>query len=85
MIVTLLLKTSLNQKPFVNTTARLRREIMRKKGLSVNAQNVKIINQDGCVILRGPVETEQEKSIIDDLARKCCGQNITNELEVKTP
>lgn len=74
-----------NQKPFVKTTARLRREIMRQKGLSVNAQNVKIINQDGFVVLRGPVETEQEKSIIDDLAHKCCGENITNELEVKRP
>jgi hyperosmotically inducible periplasmic protein len=74
-----------NQKPFVKTTARLRREIMRTKGLSVNAQNVKIIDENGYVTLRGPVDTEKEKSTISNLAIKCCGQNVKDELEVKTP
>ncbi len=73
-----------NQKPFVKTTARLRREIMRTRGLSIDAQNVKIINQNGRVVLRGPVDSDQEKTTIDVLARKCCGENIINELEVKT-
>ena len=74
-----------NQKPFVKTTARLRREIMRTKGLSINAQNVKIIDDNGCVTLRGPVDTVQEKSTLNNLAIKCCGQNVKDELEVKTP
>jgi hyperosmotically inducible periplasmic protein len=74
-----------NEKPFVKTTARLRREIMRTKGLSVNAQNVKIIDENGCVTLRGPVDTEEEKSTLNNLAIKCCGQNVKDELEVKTP
>lgn len=74
-----------NEKPFVKTTAKLRREIMRTKGLSVDARNVKIIDENGCVTLRGPVENEQEKSTINDLAHKCCGDNVKNELDVKTP
>jgi osmotically-inducible protein OsmY len=74
-----------NQKASIKTTAKLRREIMRTKGLSINAQNVKIIDKDGCVVLRGPVDSEQEKLTIDNLARKCCGESIVNELEIKNP
>lgn len=72
-----------NTKCALKTTAKLRREIMRTKGLSIDAQNIKIISQNGCVILRGPVDSEEEKNTINDLARNCCGGGVVNELEVK--
>ena len=64
--------------------ARLRRSIMHQKGLSSDAQNVKIVASNGCVTLRGPVDSEKERKLIDDLAKGCCGADkYTNELEVK--
>lgn len=73
-----------NRKSAVKLTAELRRAIMKEKGLSMNAKNIKIINEDGCVFLRGPVDSLQEKQAIDALAAQCCGTGYRNELEVKT-
>jgi hyperosmotically inducible periplasmic protein len=72
-----------NDKSSVERTATLRKKIMAKKGLSVNAQNVKIVDEAGTIYLRGPVDTAKEKNIIDALAKGCCGTNYKNELEVK--
>ncbi len=74
-----------NRKSSIRTTAKLRRKIMRTAGLSTDAQNVKLIDENGCVFLRGPVDSEREKTVLDDLARECCGEHFKNELEVKTP
>ncbi len=73
-----------NNKDSVKRTARLRRAIMREKGLSTNAQNVKIIDEHGFITLRGPVNDAREKGVIDDLARRCCRNGYRNEIEVKT-
>jgi hyperosmotically inducible protein len=43
-----------NQKD-VDTTAKIRRQVVDTK-MSINAQNVKIMTQNGKVTLRGPVE-----------------------------
>ncbi len=73
-----------NQKKDVEITRELRRSIMEAKGLSVDAQNVKIITQKGKVTLRGPVESESEKMMIDDLVKNCGSvASYTNQLEVK--
>ncbi len=73
-----------NDRADIKLSANLRRKIMRKKGLSVDAQNIKIISENGSLVLRGPVKTEQEKQIIDDLAKRCCDKvPYKNELEVK--
>jgi hyperosmotically inducible periplasmic protein len=51
--------------------------------MSVNAQNVKIITQDGKVTLRGPVETLEEKAAIEKIAQDVAGDNrVENLLEV---
>jgi osmotically-inducible protein OsmY len=73
-----------NNKESVKKIAKLRKAIMKTKGLSVNAQNVKIIDENGHVCLRGPVDTEKEKETISSLAEKNLGSEFTNELEVKT-
>lgn len=81
--------TPLNQgtsKADVATTAQIRKEIIAGKGMSVNAQNVKIITIDGRVTLRGPVNTAEEKRLIGAIAdRSAASGNVDNQLEVKSP
>lgn len=73
-----------NCKGDVNITRELRKSIMATKGLSVNAQNVKIITKKGVVTLRGPVNNDNEKSVIDSLVKNCPAvQSYTDQLEVK--
>jgi hyperosmotically inducible periplasmic protein len=76
-------KTS-NAKGDVNITREIRKSIMASKGLSVDAQNVKIITKNGVVTLRGPVDNDNEKAVLDDLVKNCSQvQSYTNQLEVK--
>jgi|GEM_PF-1991432 Putative phospholipid-binding domain. len=72
-----------NNKDSVKKIAKLRRAIMKTKGLSVNAQNVKIIDENGHVFLRGPVDSAKEKDALETIAKKQLGDTFTNELEVK--
>jgi osmotically-inducible protein OsmY len=51
---------------------------------SMTAKNVKIITADGKVTLRGPVNTPEEKSGIDTIAKNVAGEgNVDDQLEVK--
>ena len=79
--------TPLNQgksKADVDTTARIRKEIIAGKNMSVNARNVKIITNKGQVTLRGPVNTAEEKRLIGEIAdRIASSENVDNQLEVK--
>jgi len=67
----------------VEITRQVRRDLRNQKGLSVNAQNVKIITVDGHITLRGPVNTDEERRLIGDIAARAA-QNapIDNQLEV---
>lgn len=68
----------------VDTTAQIRKEIFAGENMSVNAQNVKIITNNGRVTLRGPVNTEEEKRLITEMAvRIATAANVDNQLEVK--
>src|SRR6188474_2604278 len=63
-------KTPIDQnenKTDIGTTADIRKRVVDTK-MSVNAQNVKIITQDGKVTLRGPVKSEEEKTQIEKFA-----------------
>lgn len=65
-------------------TANIRKAVLARDGLSVNAQNVKIITLNGRVTLRGPVNSEEEKTIIGDIASGVVQvSEIDNQLEVK--
>ncbi|MCC6233561.1 MAG: PRC-barrel domain-containing protein [Verrucomicrobiales bacterium] len=68
----------------VETTARLRKQIMARQDLSVSAKNVKVITVDGKITLRGPVETEQERMVVYELAQAAApnGLGVRNQLEV---
>ncbi len=73
-----------NSKTDIDITAQIRREITGLDGLSVNAQNVKIITNEGRVTLRGPVDSEDEKRMIGEIATKVAGENMDNQLEVRS-
>ena len=51
--------------------------------MSLNAQNVKIITEEGSVTLRGPVATADEKQKIEMIAHKVAGEkNVNSQLEI---
>lgn len=70
----------------VNITANIRKAITDNESLSVNAHNIKIITQNGVVTLRGPVDSEAEKTTLHSIAHKTPGvTQVDNQLEVTTP
>jgi hyperosmotically inducible protein len=64
-------------------TRRFRRALTENPEFSVTAQNIKIITVNGKVTLRGPVNTEQERKLIDSIARQQGISSVDNQLEVK--
>ena len=67
----------------IDITANIRKRVVDTK-MSVNAQNVKIITQDGKVTLGGPVKSEEEKAQIEKMAHEVAGPaNVDNQLEVQ--
>jgi len=79
-------KTSLDQnenKVDIGITSSIRKSVVDTK-MSTNAQNVKIITQDGNVTLRGPVKTQEEKNRIEEIARSVAGvKAVDSQLEVE--
>jgi hyperosmotically inducible protein len=64
-------------------TQQIRKAIHRDKRLSSCARNIKISTQNGKVILRGPVRSEEEKGNLQAKAVILVGEeNVTNQLEV---
>ncbi len=80
-----LTKTPLDQnenKTDVKITADIRKQVVAAK-MSVAAQNVKIITQDGKVTLRGPVNSDDERASIEKIAVTVAGADrVDNQLEV---
>ena len=64
-------------------TQRIRQDLMKDKGLSTYAHNIKIIAVNGKVTLKGPVRSETEENKILKCARSVAGaSNVSNEIEV---
>jgi hyperosmotically inducible periplasmic protein len=73
-----------NAKSDVELTRQIRRAIMKDNSLSMTAHNVKIISDNGAVTLRGPVNSEQEKTTIEKKAEAIAGADkVDNQLEIK--
>jgi hyperosmotically inducible protein len=67
----------------IELTQKIRQAVVADDGLSTNAHNVKIIVADGVVVLRGPVNSPDEKAKIQATAAKIAGdKNVRNDLEV---
>jgi osmotically-inducible protein OsmY len=65
------------------TTRRIRAIIVGDDALSTNAKNVKIVTSAGTVILRGPVDSEQERARVASAAQEVAGAGkVQNQLEV---
>jgi hyperosmotically inducible periplasmic protein len=72
-----------NNSSDLERTRLIRRAIVGEKGLSVYAQNVKIITRNGTVTLKGPVRSEEEKKTVEQKAVEIAGAaNVKNELEI---
>lgn len=64
---------------------KIRQSINSDKSLSTDAHNVKVIVRNGKVILKGPVQSEDEKQKIVEKAADLAGaDNVTNRLSVKS-
>ena len=73
-----------NSSQDTKITADVRRAIVKDSSLTVVAKNVKIITAGGTVTLRGPVNTAEEKTKIEQLAAAAAsGAKIDNQLEIK--
>jgi osmotically-inducible protein OsmY len=71
-----------NQKD-LDISAEIRRKILQNKEISVNGQNVKTPTVGGKVTLRGPVASDEERKLIEQIAKDVAGaENVTSELEV---
>ena len=67
----------------VDITANIRKQVVDTE-MSVNAQNVKIITQDGKVTLRGPVKSDEEKQKIEAIATSVAGADkVDSQIEVE--
>ncbi len=74
-----------NDKADVELTRQIRKEITQDKSLSILAHNVKIITDGGKVILRGPVNSQDEKEKVGQKAQQIAGSGkVQNELDVKS-
>jgi len=58
--------------------------VIRPTDYSVAAKNIKVITVNGKVTLRGPVQSETERTAVAALARSVAGEaNVDDQLEVK--
>ena len=74
-----------NTKADTELIAKIRQAVVNDSALSINAQNVKIISNNGMVTLRGPVENQEEKDSIAGKALQIAGAGkVVNQLEVIT-
>ena len=73
-----------NNKADMELTRQIRRAVMKDDSLSTMAHNVKIMSANGDVMLRGPVKTEHEKTVVASKAQAIAGvDKVDNQLEVK--
>ena len=74
-----------NNKVDLETTRKIRAELMSKKNLSTYAHNIKIIVTGKQVVLKGPVRNKSEIKTITKVAHTMAPDfKIKNELEVAT-
>lgn len=72
-----------NSKSDIEITRKIRQNLVENRVLSVYGKNVKIITRDGRVTLRGPVRSENERTVIEDSAAHVAGaSNVTSGIEI---
>jgi hyperosmotically inducible protein len=82
---TLTPQNQLNSESDLKVLAAVRSAIVDDDKLSMSAHNVKVMVTNGAVTLRGPVKSANEKTRIEELARKVTGVvSIDNRLDIDT-
>ncbi|HET9241665.1 MAG TPA: BON domain-containing protein [Oligoflexus sp.] len=72
-----------NTESDVKLTAKIRQALVKDKKLSTYAHNVKIITENGQVVLKGPVKSQAEKQDVETKAGRIAGvDRVRSELEV---
>ncbi len=72
-----------NNKSDTRLAQQIRKAIVKDKGLSTYAHNVKVVVQNGAVTLRGPVRSDDEKRAVEAKATSVAGSaTVTNELTI---
>jgi hyperosmotically inducible protein len=72
-----------NKKNDVKQLAAVRKAIEADKDLSMDAKNIKVLYSKGCVTLKGPVDSDTEKSRVEEIAKSCAGvTSVTNMVTV---
>ena len=75
-----------NSKSDLELTQNIRKSLMADKTLSTSAHNVKVITNNGAVILKGPVATADEKASVEAKAKEIAGaDNVKSRIEVMAP
>jgi osmotically-inducible protein OsmY len=70
-----------NHASDLEITRNIRRALVKDKTLSIEAHNVTIITKDGKVTLKGRVESDAEKKIVESAAANVAGPgNVQNQL-----
>jgi len=73
-----------NNETDARITQDIRKALIDKSELSVNAHNVKVITEHTVVTLRGPVDSTAERDTIESIAAGVAGvTRVDNQLEVK--
>ena len=73
-----------NSSSDIEQVAAIRSDVLKIDNLSVDGRNVKIITNQGKVVLRGPVASEAERREIVKVAERIAGSGqVTDLLEVK--
>lgn len=73
-----------NANSDVALTTAIRKQIVKDDTMSTSARNVKIVTQNGQVVLRGPVDSKAEKMAIGKIACAVAGTaHVKNEVEIK--
>lgn len=72
-----------NRKAAVRLTSDIRKALIADKSLSTYAHNVKIINSNGVVVLKGPVRSQEEKAAVLAKAVEVAGAGkVQSELSI---
>ncbi|WII71547.1 BON domain-containing protein [Bdellovibrio sp. 22V] len=81
-------KTAMDQGKTEKDTAltrTIRERINADKSLSTRAKNITIITNNGKVLLKGTVASDQEQAKVEEIAKKTAGaQTVTNQTDVAT-
>jgi len=75
-----------NDTASLETTQNIRKALMADDSLSSNAKNAKVITNAGVITLRGAVNSDAEKTSLENYARKNAGSaRVVNELTIAAP